>query len=139
MKDLTLLIFLLPITAIAQSKADYQNAMEKFQRLYNAGQCDSIRAMFQSSIQSASKANPLWTNDYCDEALKKFGVLKSFSFLGIDKTDPNNVFVFQTFFSKAGARSTSLTLNENAELGTFRFITTSEGIEKLLKKKKACR
>jgi hypothetical protein len=139
MKALSLLIFLLPITVIAQSNADYENVMKKFQRLYNAGQGDSIYAMSQPSIQLATKNRPIWTNENNAEALKEFGVLKSFTFLGIDKTDPSNVYVFQTFFSKAGAKTTSLTLDEKARIGTFRFITISEGIVELLKKQKASR
>jgi hypothetical protein len=81
----------------------------------------------------------MWTNERTTEALKQFGKLKSFTFLGIDKTDPDNVYVFQTFFSKAGAKTTSMTLDENAKLGTFRFMTTSDGIDELLKKRKTGR
>lgn len=132
MKILVCLAFLLPITVAAQTKADYQHAMEKFQLFYNAGQGDNINAMF---VPNSGK--PMWTDEQCASALKQFGTLKSIKFLGIDKTDPDNVYVFQTFFSKAGAKTTSLTLHENAKLGTFRFMTTSDGIDDLLKKRKA--
>jgi len=139
MKTLVILTFLLPITAVAQTKTDYQHAMAKFQRFYNRGQGDSIHTMFKPAIQAATAGNPLWTNDSNADLLKQFGTLKSFTFLGIDKTDPAGVYVFRTFFSKAGAKTTSLTLDENSRLGTFRFMTTSEGIDQLLKKQKASR
>lgn len=139
MKTLAVLAFLLPITVVAQTKTDYQHAMAKFQRFYNAGQGDSIHAMFKPAVQVTTASRPLWTSESNAAALKQFGTLKSFTFLGIDKTDPSNVYVFQTFFSKAGAKTTSLTLDENFRLGTFRFMTTSEGIDDLLKKRKASR
>lgn len=139
MKTLLTLAFLLPIAVAAQTKTDYQNVMVRFQRFYNAGQGDSINAMFQPSIQLAVGDNPLWTKKQNAAMLKQYGTLNSFSFLGIDKKDPANVYVFQTFFSKGGAQTTSLTLDENSRLGTFRFITTSEGIDDLLKKRKTSR
>lgn len=139
MKILVFLIVLLPITVVAQTKTGYQQVMAKFQRFYNAGQGDSIHAMFKPAVQLATASNPMWTNKSNASLLKQFGTLQSFAFLGIDKTDPSNVYVFQTFFSKAGAKTTSLTLDENTRLGTFRFITTSEGIDDLLKKRKTSR
>jgi hypothetical protein len=139
MKTLIFLAFLLPITGFAQTETDYQKVMAKFQQFYNAGHGDSIYAMFKSSIQSASVGHPLWTKESNATALKQYGTLKSFNFLGIDNTDAAGVYVFQTFFSKAGAKTTSLTLDDNYRLGTFRFITKSEGIDALLKKRKASR
>ena len=69
--------------------------------------------------------------------LKEFGTLKSFKFIGIDTTDPNKVWVFKTLFSKGGVKTTSLTLDKNNRLDTFRFITESDGITELLKKDKS--
>jgi hypothetical protein len=139
MKPLALLSCLLPFTIAAQTRADYEHVMAKFQRFYNEGQGDSINSMSQPSIRLATKNHPMWTNESNNALLKQYGKLKSFTFLGIDKTDPDNVYVFQTFFSKAGAKTTSLTLDEYSKLGTFRFITTSDGIDDLLKKRKAGR
>ena len=139
MKALLLFAFLLPITAIAQTQSDYQNVMAKFQRFYNAGKGDSIHLMFERAYQPAPANEPLWTNKQTAEALKQFGTLKSFTFLGVDETDHDKVHVFQTIFSKADTQTTSLTLYENKQLGTFRFITTSHGIDALLKKRKSNR
>ncbi|NCI51510.1 hypothetical protein GWC95_16395 [Sediminibacterium roseum] len=110
--------------------------MAKFQRFYNEGKGDSIIALSRPFTQSLTKNHPMWSNERTAEALEQFGTLKSFVFLGIDKTDPQNVYVFQTFFSKAGPQTTSLILDKNSKIGTFRFMTTSDGIEELLKKRK---
>ena len=134
MKILIFIAFLLPITVVAQTKADYQRVMATFQRFYNAGQADSIQAMF-----APVDVKPLWNEESIAADLNKFGTLKSFKFLGIDKTDPQNVYVFETYFSKAGAKTTSLTLHKDLRPGTFRFMTTSEGIDAMLKKQKANR
>jgi hypothetical protein len=136
MKLFAILMFLLPITAAGQSKTDYESTLAKFQKFYNAGQGDSINAMFGHLPDDIKSGTPLWTNEGNTSLLKEFGTLKSFKFIGIDRTDPNNVYVFETIFSKAGAKTTSLTLYKDHSLGTFRFITTSESINELLKKSK---
>jgi len=138
MKFFALVIFLLPIAVAGQSKTDYENAMAKFQKFYNTGQGDSINAMF-GHIPDDMKSSPLWTNDANAVRLKEFGTLKSFKFIGIDKSDPNKVYVFETIFSKAGAKTTSLTLYKDYSVGTFRLITTSESINELLRKSKTSR
>lgn len=137
MKISVLLVFLLPISVVAQTKTDYQHAMAKFQQFYNAGQGDSICTMFRFDNPSMQRGiKSMWSNERTAEALKKFGVLKSFKYIGVDQTDVDTVRVFQTFFSKAGAKTTSLTLQKDDKLGTFRFMTTSDGIDDLLKKRK---
>ncbi|MBL7723871.1 MAG: hypothetical protein JNK27_06965 [Chitinophagaceae bacterium] len=139
MKFIALVIFLLPLAVAGQSKTDYENAMTKFQKFYNAGLGDSINAMFGYSPDDFKPTKPLWTNEGNASALKEFGTLKSFKYIGIDKSDTYDVYVFVTIFSKAGAKTTSLTLNKNYSLGTFRFITTSDGINDLLKKQNSSR
>ena len=131
MKYLLFSLFLVPLTTTAQTKSDYEQAMAKFQRFYNAGQGDSINTMFKYD------ASFLWKNGKADSYVKKFGTLKSYKFIGIDRTDPNKVWVFKTVFSKAGTKTTSLTLNKNNQLENFRFMTESEGITELLRKDKS--
>ena len=138
MKLFALVIFLLPVAVAAQSKTDYENAIAKFQKFYNAGQGDSINAMF-GHVPDDMKSHPLWTNNTNAERLKEFGILKSFKFIGVDNSDPNKVYVFKTNFSKAGTKTTSLTLYKDLSMGTFRFITTSESINDLLTKSKKSR
>lgn len=140
MKILFCLAFLLPIMATAQTKGDYQQAMATFQRFYNAGQGDSIYTLFYIDNPTGERGiKYMWSNEQTAEALKQFGTLKSFKYIGVDQTDADTVRVFQTFFSKAGAKTTSLTLRKDHKLGTFRFMTVSDGIDDLLKKRKASR
>jgi len=131
MKSFAFLLFLFPLAVAGQTKSDYEYAMAKFQRFYNAGQGDSISAMF------CDQENYVWTNKNNTLRLEEFGTLKSFKFIGIDTTDPNKVWVFKSFFSNGGMKTTSLTLDKNKHLDTFRFITESDGITELLKKDKS--
>lgn len=138
MRILLCFALLLPVAVIAQTKGDYQNAMATFRHFYNTGQGDSIHAMFNQPYPSTG-VDPLWNNEQIAKDLKEFGTLRYFEYLGVDETDHDTVRVFQTFFSKAGEKTTSLTLHKNNKLGTFRFMTTSDGIDALLKRRKASR
>lgn len=139
MKFIALVMFLLPIAVAGQSTTDYENAMSKFQKFYNTAQGDSIFAMFGHLPEEIKSNRPMWTNAQTETYLKEYGILKSFKFIGIDNSDPNKVYVFKTVFSKAGVKTTSLTLYDDLSVGTFRFITTSKGINKLLRKSKRSR
>jgi hypothetical protein len=139
MKLLALLTFLLPVTLLGQSQTDYENAMAKFQKFYNVGLGDSLSAMFGYEPNEPRPPKPLWTNESNASALEEFGTLKSFKFIGVDKSDTYDVYVFITNFSKGGEQTTSLTLNRDKSLGTFRFITSSVGIDDLVKKYKSNR
>jgi hypothetical protein len=113
--------------------------MLKFQKFYNTAQGDSINAMFGHLPDDMKSSRPLWTNYQTEARLKEFGILKSFKFIGIDNSDPNKVYVFKTIFNKAGTKATSLTLFNDLSVGTFRFITTSESIDNLIRKSKSSR
>lgn len=132
MRIIILLAFLLPVAVAGQTTNDYQQAMKKFRHFYNRQQGDSITAMFGHSTT-------MWTNDQVAGLVREFGTLQSFRFIGIDNTDPEKVYVFETVFSKKGRKTTSLTLGKDYSLGTFRFITTSEGITALARKSKRSR
>lgn len=134
MKLLASLLLLLPMAVMAQSETPHETAMGKFQKFYNAGQGDSINAMFGHSWDQAKAIKPLWTNEDVARMQEEYGTLVSYKFIGIDKTDPQKVHVFQTVFSKAGARTTSCTLDKDNAFATFRFMTTSDRISKLVRK-----
>lgn len=136
MKIYAFLLFALPFSVAGQTKNYHEQAMQKFQKFYNAGQGDSINAMFKHEWDQTKASEPMWTNKSATDALNEFGSLKSIKFIGIDTLDPQKVYVFQTFFSKAGRKTTSFTLDKDNNLRTFRFITTSEGISQLLKSRK---
>src|SRR5437868_12671540 len=103
MKTFLCLAFLLPITVVAQTKTDYHQVMAKFQRFYNAGQGDSICTLFHRDNTTTEKGiKCMWSKEGAADALKRYGILKSFKYIGVDQTDVDTVRVFQTFFSKAG-------------------------------------
>jgi hypothetical protein len=135
MKFLISLLFILPIAATGQTVTDYKHVMKKFQKFYNAGLGDSINAMFKHEWEQPKELEPMWTNKSVAEELNNSGTLKSFKFIGIDTLDPQKVYVFQTVFSKAGTKSTSLTLDKDHNIRTFRFFTIPDGVSALLHKR----
>lgn len=136
MRMLLLFACILPLAAASQTKNDYSQAMEQFQKFYNTGQGDSINFMYGHEWDQMKSVKPLWTNDKNARLLEEYGYLKSYRFIGIDTQDPNHVYVFETVFSKAGPKTTSLTLDNENRLSTFRFLTTSDGIDKLMEKER---
>jgi hypothetical protein len=133
MKIYWVLFLFIALASKAQSVKDYESAMKKFQKLYNAGKGDSINAMFWRNPEVHMDDRPLWNDIDIKSWIKEYGFLKSFKFLGVDTTDPENVYVFETKFSKKGTNMTSLTLIGKKQLGTFRFITIPDdpkGIKK---------
>lgn len=131
MKCIAFLLCFIPSIVFAQTQKYYERTMNKFVHFYNAGMGDSVNAMF--SYQSAK---PLWTNKMCKDLLEEYGTITSAKYLGIDNDDPGKVHVFITQFSKAGKKTTSFDIDNKNMLGTFRFITSSDGIDKMLKNNK---
>ena len=130
MKRFVTAFFFLPLFCSSQTTKDYNLAMQKFKAFYNAGQGDSINAMFGHSLDQAKARKTLWTNDEAAKALEELGKLESCKFIGIDESDPQKVYVFQTVFSKAGKKMTSCTLNKELAFGTFRLVTIPDKITK---------
>jgi hypothetical protein len=133
MKLIAILLFLMPLAMLGQTADSYKQTMEKFKKFYNAGQGDSINAMFGHEWDKMKLTKALWTNEKADELLKEYGKLESFEFVGVDKEDPNKVYVFLTVFSKKNDNVTSLTIDSENKLSTFRFSTSSNEIDRLLK------
>jgi hypothetical protein len=117
------------------STVDFERAMTKFVKFYNHKQNDSIVSMWPANEKA--DLDRMWTDEMIERSHKTYGTIISFKYLGIDTKDANpGLAVFKTEFSKAGKKTTSLTLDNENHLGTFRFITSSEGIDELLKKEK---
>lgn len=133
MKKLLLVFLFAPIVAFCQSQKDYERTFARFVKFYNEKQADSIAHMWLGEDGSES----MWNSELVAELHNNYGKLQSYSYLGIDKEDPNpGLAVFKTKFSKAGWKTTSFTIESDGSLGTFRFITSSDGIDKLLAKDK---
>lgn len=134
MKTLLFIALLaLPCLAQAQTLNDYQHAMDKFVKYYNNKEGDSILQMWPAKTAATAGLQHMWNSQSLGLAHAEYGKITAFKFLGVDMDDPNNVKVFTTHFSIAGDKTTSLTLDADRKLGTFRFITTSDGIDKLQK------
>jgi len=130
MKKLTLLLLVAPLVSFAQTQKDFERTFARFVRFYNNNQADSISHMWKPYD---GQIGEMWSSEQTALMHAKYGKIDSYSYLGIDKEDPNpNLAVFKTKFSKAGDKTTSLTIEPNGSLGTFRFITSSDGIDKML-------
>jgi hypothetical protein len=111
--------------------------MSRFMKFYNNKQCDSIVNMWPADAPYIGSIKRSWSKELVESLHEKYGKLLSYEYLGIDKDDSNpGLAVFITKYSVVGEKTTSLTLNEKQYLSTFRFITSSDGIDKLLKEKK---
>jgi hypothetical protein len=136
MKYLVFILFFLPCACWAQTQADYEHVMARFVKYYNNKQGDSIIRMW-SAGERDEWTNEAWGNKSLASMHKEYGKILSCKYIGIDTEDPNpGLAVFKTDLSVIGVKAISLTLEKGNYLGTFRFITSSDGINKLLKKKK---
>jgi hypothetical protein len=144
MKMLLAMLCLFPFTAFAQTKADYDQTFARFMKYYNSNQTDSICTLFPISTRAEEMC--FWKMVNAESSsLEEYGSIKSFKYLGIDKTDAESVRVFKVDYSKAGTKAMSFTLepstaatvlNKTYVFGTFRFITSSDAIEAMLRQAK---
>lgn len=119
---------MLPLSTFAQKKADYELVMSKFTRYYNHEQVDSINML------DAGKG--YWELENLRSMKKSMGDILSFKYLGVDTSDRNKVHVFKVKLSKDGIKAVSFTLNKTNHTETFRFTTSSDEIERMLKASK---
>ncbi len=129
MKLLIVLLFMLPFALFGQNSQPYLQTMGKFQLLYNAAKDDSLNAMFGHEWDEMQKTKPLWTKGESKKYLEEYGKLISFKFIGFENKDSETLAIFRTVFSKKGKKVTSISLNSENKLGTFRFSTGSESKE----------
>lgn len=125
---LSLCLSFIAIAAFSQSKADYEHTMNKFMKFYNHNQADSIRNMFSDSY--AKLKDRLMPMDLLLELKKKYGKMESYKYIGV--TPEDTVTIFKTVFTKH-KQATGILLNKENKMETFRFETTSEEIDSLLK------
>ena len=129
MKYILVICLLVPLLSFAQKKADYEHVMARFARYYNNIQADSINLLDM-------EGKSFWSNKDIKYGQEKYGTILSYKYLGIDTTDPNKVRVFKIKFSKKGPSAISFTLNKTNHTETFRFVTSSDEIERMLKASK---
>jgi hypothetical protein len=137
MKNLLLIFLLLPCFVFAQTQTDYEGAIGRFMKFYNSKQGDSIVKMWPSDAPYIESIKRSWNKEVMESLHEKYGKLLSYEYVGIDTEDSNpGLAVFKTKYSVVGEKTTSLSLDDKKHLSTFRFITSSDGIDKLLRVKK---
>ena len=137
MKNILLLFLLLPFVGYTQTQTDHEHAMSRFMKFYNNKQGDSIVNLWPSDAPYIGSIKRSWNKEVVESLHTKYGKLLSYEYVGIDTEDSNpGLAVFKTKYSVVGEKTTSLSLDEKKYLSTFRFITSSDGIDKLLKTKK---
>jgi hypothetical protein len=137
MKNLLLILLLSPCLALAQTQPAHEHAMSRFMKFYNNKQCDSIVNMWPADAPYIGSIKRSWNKEVVESLHTKYGKLLSYEYVGIDTEDSNpGLAVFKTKYSVVGEKTTSLSLDDKNYLSTFRLITSSDGIDKLLKVKK---
>ncbi|HVW99336.1 MAG TPA: hypothetical protein VHA52_02690 [Candidatus Babeliaceae bacterium] len=121
-----LLIF--STTAFSQSKADYEHFMKKFKTFYNHNQSDSLENMYGD--EWAKWKGQLMPMKELKVLKKDYGEMKSYTYLGV--TPEDSVTIFKTVFTKH-THTMGVLLDKKNKIDTFRFETSSDEIDSLLK------
>lgn len=133
MKCFGFLLCFVPLLVLAQGGENYGKAIARFMRHYNHNATGKICEMFGPEYRKSSC--DMW-NKVMPKLKIEYGKMLSYQYLGIDTTDPEQVRVFKVWFAK-DTFAMSLTLpGDKKHLGTFRFKTSSDEIERMLKSAK---
>ena len=92
MRYILITLLLLPMSAMCQTKADYEHAMDRFVKYYNARQGDSIVAMWPPNEKKTM--THMWGDESVNETYEQCGAITSYIYIGKDTEDPNKVAVF---------------------------------------------
>jgi len=124
-----LVLLLFPFAAFAQSKADCDKAFGEFVKCYNKEDWDGICRV----IAPSPNGRCLWKD--AGDAVKEYGKIIKYQYLGVDTIDPEKVTVYKVTFAdkKVKAVSFNFYIEENKRyFGTFRFTTESDEILRML-------
>ncbi len=125
---LAFLISMLPLAASAQTKADYENTMQKFQHFYNNKQSDSLCKLFPPNYPRENTC--FFPPGMLDTIMNKFGRMLSYKYIATDK---NGSAYFKTVYTRS-TQMTSLFLNNENKLKTVRLTNHSPYTDSLLLK-----
>jgi hypothetical protein len=131
MKNLLLLLMILPVMAHAQAKADYEHTMNRFMQFYNNNQADSIQNMFSDEWGAAKKDK--WTTAQNRNQRILCGKMISFTYLGVPPGD--DVQVFKAVCEKT-TQAINITFDNYKKIGTLKFPASSPEIDKMLSEAK---
>ena len=132
-----LLLFILPVIAFSQTKADYEHTISGFMKLYNKNDAKGMCDMF-SAKDWGEQRNNLWTPEKLKGLKEQYGEMQSYKFIELYKPEDGDgggdgLAYFKTVFTKS-THMMAVTLNKQNEILTFRFKTSSPYIDSLLKK-----
>ncbi len=119
---LSVFFLLLPCFASAQSTADFDAAMGKFVKAYNAKDSSAIGKLWPA--ERRKQMERVYSAKQVTELQGKYGKINSCKFVGIDTSEGNKVAVFKSVFSKAGVQATVITLNPENYLTSIRLTIT---------------
>ena len=122
---ITIYLLTISATGFAQTRADYEKAIAKFQKFYNTGKDDSISLMF-ADFWREEKYN-VWETGTCKRLYKDYGKMLSFEYIFQYK----ELAYFKTTFEKS-THMHSFSLDKNNKFGTHRFETSDTDIDSIL-------
>lgn len=116
-----LLLFLLPVAAFGQAKADYEKVMNKFAKLYNNKQGKEILKLWGEKDRKSIEW--MWSPKELDKLHSQYGKIKSVKYIGKEKKESNAV-SFQTIFAKLEPNGSILELSKDLHIYAFMLVTS---------------
>ena len=95
---------------------------------------DSVRHMFSPTTWSDFSPEQLWSTGECADLQKKYGDIKSFTYIGV-MDDDSTLKLYKTVTTKK-TFATGISIDKDSKLETFRFHTSSPHIDRLMKEAK---
>ena len=129
---IVLLLLVTPFITSAQTNARVDKQMRQFVNFYNKKHTDNICSLFPKEQIEEYDCFWKWAEHKLD-AYSEYGKIKSFVYAGVDTSDPEGISVFKVVYEKAGTKAMSFTLGEENKFGTFRFDTSSDEIEEMIR------
>ncbi len=119
-----ILLVLSQSTIFAQSRADYEQVMDKFKNFYNTNHGDSISGMFY-------QPTGVFNQGAVESILKHQGRIRSLQYMGIDPSDSTTLFK-TTVVKYVEPRAIGLRIDSNSKIITFHLFPSSPYIDSLL-------
>src|SRR4051812_24199935 len=137
MKQLMVILLILPLMASAQTKKDYERTVGNFMKFYNNHEVDSIIGQYDEDTWGEQRKS-LWSQKIDEDIKNKYGKMVSYKYIELYKSPDGDgggdgLAFFKVVFTKS-THMMAISLGKNNKLETFRFKTTSPHIDSLLRK-----
>ncbi len=129
MKNIIAIVALLAVgfTSEAQSKADYEKTVAKFQKYYNSHQMDSICYMCANPNDQPKTSHI--TKEQLDHFMSEFGELNAYKYVPADEPH-EGVMLFQTDFRKS-SHVMGISLNKDKKIEKIFFNVDDKPVDSL--------